>query len=54
MKSKKSLELTLSTMVIAALVLAVVVTSVYLLTNSTSKFAKSVNSCEQNGGQCVS
>ena len=54
MKSKKSVELTLSTMVIAALVLGVVVVSVYFLINSTSRFSTAVNSCGQNGGQCVS
>lgn len=53
MKFKKSVELTLTTIAVAALVLLVIVVSVILLTGGSQRFAKTINSCETNGGECV-
>ncbi|MDP3766227.1 MAG: hypothetical protein Q8R04_06975 [Nanoarchaeota archaeon] len=53
MKSKKSADLTLSTIAVAALVLAVIIISVAFLTSGSQRFAKTIGSCDNNGGQCV-
>lgn len=53
MKSRKSVELPLNAMAIAALVLLVIVISVVFLTTSSQRFAKTIGSCENNGGKCV-
>ena len=53
MKSKKSVEWGLTTIMVAALVLGILVMSFYMITNGFQKLSKTVNSCEQAGGKCV-
>ena len=54
MKSKKSIDLAFTAIAVAAMVLIVIIVSVTIFTTGSQKFAKTTNSCENNGGQCIS
>lgn len=53
MKSKKAMELSLITLATAVLILVVVVVVITFFTESSKKFSRTINSCEQNGGECI-
>lgn len=53
MKTKKSQEMLLSTVAKAAIVLGVLVVLFIIFTSGSQKFSKTINSCEQNAGECV-
>ncbi len=52
MKSKRGVELSLSTIVVAAIALIVLVVVVAIFTGALRKVPISVNSCEAKGGDC--
>ena len=54
MMNRKAVELPLNMMVIAVIVLIALVVSIVIYTGGTKKFTATVNSCEQNGGECIS
>ncbi len=54
MMNRKAVELSLDAMVIAVIVLIVLVVSIAIYTGGTKRFTATVNSCEQNGGECIS
>lgn len=54
MMDRKAMELPLSMIVIAVAVLTVLVVSIAIYSGGTKKFTATVNSCEQNGGECIS
>ena len=54
MISKKSQGMPLNVIIIATIVLIVLVVLIAIFTGRAGIFSKSMESCEQNGGNCVS
>jgi uncharacterized membrane protein len=54
MKPKKSQGLSLNAIIIAIMVLVVLVVLIAIFTGRAGIFSKTIKSCEQNGGTCVS
>ena len=53
MKQKKGSEMIFSPIMAAVIVLLVIAVSAYIFIKQSGKFNVSLNSCEQNGGECT-
>jgi len=54
MKSKKGMDMSLQTVVVAALVLLILVVLILVFTGQIGNFNKSLNACEEKGYTCTS
>ena len=53
LRTKRGVQLTLSTVVIAVLVIIVLIVLIVIFTKGTGSFFGGVTSCEDRGGTCV-
>ena len=54
MKSKKGMDMSLQTVVVAALVLLILVVLILVFTGQIGNFNKSLNACDEKGYTCTS
>ena len=52
-KNKKSVELTMSAIIIAVLALVALIVMIAIFSNSTGKVSQNLGSCEAKGGKCA-